>query len=83
MVALYNDRNKLWKCIFTALILEKGDPTGKEKEKISDQDGTWALTFGLGPIYTVQFLSHATTAYDRPTTWFTIVVYVRKNVVAF
>ena len=28
-------------------------------------------------------LSHATTAYDRPTTWFTIVVYVRKNVVAF
>ena len=29
------------------------------------------------------FLSHATTAYDRPTTLFTIVVYVRKNVVAF
>ena len=28
-------------------------------------------------------LSHATTAYDKPTTRFTIVVYVRKNVVAF
>ena len=37
----------------------------------------------LGPIYTVRFLSHATTAYDRPTTRFTIVVYVTKNVVAF
>ena len=28
-------------------------------------------------------LSHATTPYDRLTTWFTIVVYARKNVVAF
>ena len=33
----------------------------------------------LGPIYTVRFLSHATTAYDRPTTWFTIVEYVKKK----